>query len=363
LNDPIPQDSSTEVSTAAAGVVFEMAKAELDQQIVTAKRFPRSIKRFVDEATAMVTLNESIAGQCIYAIPRDGKTIEGPSARFAEIMASAYGNCRAGAAVISEGTDFIVARGTFFDLERNAGITVDVQRRITDSRGRRYKPDMIGVTGNAANSIALRNAILKGVPKAFWEHIYQRARAVIAGDFKTLANRRAAAVQAFVIFGVTEAQLLAKLGRAGIADVSMDDLVTLHGMLNAIKDGDSSPEQLFADDTPATSSAATSSAIPTPKARPAPAPVMIEVPPVHEQSPVMDETRGETPIQADIADSDDLSLATVNEKRYLAARAERLGTTIEDACAAVGVSNFERLSADGFIALKEHFAEVERERR
>ncbi|KAG1166891.1 hypothetical protein G6F35_017935 [Rhizopus arrhizus] len=106
----------------------------------------------------MVTLSQSIAEQCVYALPRDGKTIEGPSARFAEVIASAWGNNRAGARVIDDKGEFIIAQGVFHDLERNVAITYEVQRRIVDRQGRRFKPDMIGVTANAACSIALRNA-------------------------------------------------------------------------------------------------------------------------------------------------------------------------------------------------------------
>lgn len=88
-----------------SSMVSLLNRSEIDQQIATAHRFPRSIKRFRDEAMQMVTLNESVAGQCIYALPRDGKTIEGPSARFAEVIASAWGNSRAGARVVDDRGD------------------------------------------------------------------------------------------------------------------------------------------------------------------------------------------------------------------------------------------------------------------
>ena len=237
-----------EVMAVEENTVAVISRAEIDQQIATAKKYPRSIKRFLDEATAMATLNDSIAQQCIYALPRDGKTIEGPSARFGEIVASAWGNCRAGARVVNEGPEFITAQGVFHDLERNVAITYEVQRRITDKYGKRFKPDMIGVTANAACSIALRNSILKGVPKAFWEPIYQKSRAVVAGNFSTLANKRAQAIKEFAIYGVTEPMILAKLGREGTQDITPDDLVTLFGLLTAIRDGDTTPEQAFARD-------------------------------------------------------------------------------------------------------------------
>lgn len=85
-----------------SGTAALINRSEIDMQIATAHKFPRSIKRFRQEALAMVTLNEQIAESCIYALPRGNKTIEGPSARFAEVVASAWGNCRAGARVVSD---------------------------------------------------------------------------------------------------------------------------------------------------------------------------------------------------------------------------------------------------------------------
>lgn len=247
-----PEEGREVVSMSVeSGTVALLNKSEIESQVDTAHKYPRSIKRFLDEASQMVTLNESIAQQCVYALLRwDGKkqqnsVIEGPSARFAEIVASAWGNCRAGARVVSEGQEFVTSQGVFHDLERNVAITLEVQRRITGSNGARYKADMIGVTANAASSIALRNAILKGVPKAFWESLYQKARAVVAGDLKTLSVKRTEAIKQFALFGVSEAQILEKLGRQGVADVTVDDLVVLFGLLTAIKDGDTTPEQAF----------------------------------------------------------------------------------------------------------------------
>ncbi len=167
MNDQYEDGREVSAMSVEGGTVALLNRSEIDMQVATAHKFPRSIKRFRQEALQMVTLNESVAESCIYALPRSGKTIEGPSARFAEVVASAWGNCRAGARVVSDAGDFITAQGVFHDLERNVAITYEVQRRITDKNNRRFNADMIGVTGNAASSIALRNAILKGVPKAF----------------------------------------------------------------------------------------------------------------------------------------------------------------------------------------------------
>lgn len=247
MNDSYDEGREVTAMTVENGTAALLNKSEIDMQITTAHKFPRSIKRFRQESLAMVTLNESIAESCIYALPRGNKTIEGPSARFAEVVASAWGNCRAGARVVSDQGNFVTAQGVFHDLERNMAITYEVQRRITDKNGRRFNDDMIGVTGNAASSIALRNAILKGVPKAFWDDMYQAARATVMGDFQTLSNRRAEALKAFISLGVSNAQVFAKLGVGGIEDIGLEHLVTLRGLITAIKEGDTTPEQAFAD--------------------------------------------------------------------------------------------------------------------
>ncbi|PWT80201.1 MAG: hypothetical protein C5B44_05680 [Acidobacteria bacterium] len=234
------------VTTADVTSALAIAKGEIDMQIATAKRYPRSITQFIETATELVTLDQQTAEECIYALPRDGKTIEGPSARFAEILAYAWGNCRAGARTVGEDAQFVKSQGVYYDLEKNVGIQFEVARRITDRRGIKYKPDMIGTTANAAGSIALRNAVLKGIPKAFWKKPYERARAVVAGDFKTLANRRAEALKQFAVFGVTPEMIYELLAVRGVEDVTLDHMVTLKGILTAIKEGDTTPEQVFA---------------------------------------------------------------------------------------------------------------------
>jgi hypothetical protein len=239
-------EREVEATEVKAGVLALISKAELDQQIATARAFPRSLKAFVNECMEMATLNEKVASECFYALPRSGKTIEGPSARLAEIVASAWGNCRAGARIVDEGADFITAQGVFHDLQRNVSITYEVRRRITDSKGKRYNADMIGVTGNAACSIALRNAVFKGVPKAFWNDIYESARRAAVGDVKTLANKRTDALAYLQKMGATADMVFATLGVKGAEDIGLDELATLKGLITAVKDGETTIELAFA---------------------------------------------------------------------------------------------------------------------
>jgi hypothetical protein len=129
------------------------------------------------------------------------------------------------------------------DLEKNIAGSVEVKRRITDKHGRRYNDDMIVVTGNAACSIALRNAIFKVVPFGMAKGVYEKALEIVKGDASSLVQRRGGAVSWFVKAGATEAQVLQAIERESVEDITLDDLVTLQGLRTAIKDGESSIEE------------------------------------------------------------------------------------------------------------------------
>lgn len=235
-----------EIHASPLSVLETQTRGEIDMQIATAKRWPRSIKAFKQTAMEMATLDEQTAEACIYALPRAGKTIEGPSARFAEIVLSAWGNSRAGARTMSDEGNFVVAQGAFHDLERNVAINFEVRRRITNQQGRRYNDDMIGTTANAACSIALRNAVLKGIPKAFWSPIYDAARKTAVGDAKTLASRRADMLGYFQKLGASNERVFGLLGVKGADDITLDHLFTLKGLATAIKEGDTTVDDAFA---------------------------------------------------------------------------------------------------------------------
>lgn len=222
-----------------------VSAAEVNQQIATAKRYPRSLQRFRQTLLSQVTLSEPIAQSCLYALPRGGKKIEGPSIRFAEIAMGCWGNCRATARIVAETDNFIVAQGIFIDLERNVAVGIEVNRRIVDSKGKRYDLDMIGVTGAAASSIALRNAILRGIPRALFEEGYIAAKRTVAGTLATLQDRRNRMLEAFAPYNVTQQQILDVLGKQGLVEVGLEELVTLGGYLTAIQQEQSDPEDLF----------------------------------------------------------------------------------------------------------------------
>lgn len=334
-----------EIVTAESGTVALLNKSEIDMQIATAHKYPRSISQFRRDVIDMVTISESVAQECIYALPRDGKVIEGPSARFAEVIASAWGNGRAGARVVSDAGDFVTAQGVYHDLQKNVAITYEVQRRITGKNGRRFSADMIGVTANAACSIALRNAILKGIPKAFWADMYEGARRTAMGDVKTLPNRRAEAFKALQAYGITKEQALAKLGVVGESDVGQEQLLTLRGILTAIREGDTTPEQAFADESPGpvtpTAPPRKATATPAPPAQP---PADTTAQSVHDAIEEAMPPAPPPPATQTPAPANGEFTATTGEKQVLRLRAKQAG--IEDLGPLLASVGAEHVPAD-----------------
>jgi hypothetical protein len=241
-------DSAADLSALPA-----LSRAEIDIQIATAKRWPRSIVAFKKQAMELATLDEETAGACFYALPRDGKRIEGPSIRLAEIVASTWGNLRVGARIIEITDRAVIGQGACFDLEKNVAASVEVSRRITNRMGKRYSDDMVNTTAQAAMSIALRNAVFRVVPFAIVKDVYEAAKLVSLGKGLTMEQSRAKCVGAFAkLWPALTPDILWRLaGKTGADDIGTDELVQLRGLFTALKDGEISLEEVLRQlDTP-----------------------------------------------------------------------------------------------------------------
>jgi hypothetical protein len=111
--------------------------------------------------------------------------------------------------------------------------------------GKRFGDDMIATTGNAAASIALRNAVTRGIPKALWKELFDEAKKVAGGSAQTFGTRRDKTIKELGIQGATPDQIFALLGVTGIDDLRTEHLVHLRGLYNAIKDGEITVDEAF----------------------------------------------------------------------------------------------------------------------
>lgn len=236
----------TEVQDAS--VIYSQDKATIDVQIATAKAYPRNVRRATENAIAIVTLDAETASTCTYSLPRGGKPITGPTVHLAKILAQNWGNLRCEAKVVEIGTKQITSQAVAFDLENNLAIKVEVKRSIMSKTGR-FNDDMITVTGNAANAIALRNAILSVIPKAIVDKVYNEAKHTITGDLsdstKLIAKRKKVMDGFIQTYGITEKEVLNAIGKVAIEHITQDDLVVLIGIGQAIKDGDTTIDEAF----------------------------------------------------------------------------------------------------------------------
>lgn len=229
-------------------VIYQQDRATIDTMVATAKAYPRNIKRSTENAIAIVSMDKETASTCTYALPRGGKPITGPSVHLAKILAQTWGNMRVEAKVISIEDKHVTSQSIAFDLENNLAVKVEVKRSIMTKTGR-MNDDMITVTGNAANAIALRNAVLSVVPRSIVDKVYKAAMGTITGDISDsdkLIKQRKKVIDALKdAYNVTEAEILSAIGKASIDHIGSDEIVVLIGIGQSIKDGDTTIDLAF----------------------------------------------------------------------------------------------------------------------
>jgi len=242
------EENSLEVLPPSA--VESQTRAEIDIQIATAHRYPRSMAGFKARALDMATLDEETAASCIYSRPvgkKNGRPeyAEGLSIRMAEIVGAAYGNLRVGATMIEQTDRFVRARGFAHDLESNFAATSEVVESTVKRDGTPYDERMRVVVAKAALSKALRDATFKVVPRAMCKPIADEARKVAVGDAKTMDARRSAVMQWIGKLGLEPERVFSALGVEGEEDIGQEELKVLVGLRTAIKDGDVSVDEAF----------------------------------------------------------------------------------------------------------------------
>lgn len=239
-----------EVQAPSIQQIDAIERANVDTQVATAKQFPRDIRRALNNAIAIVTMDEGTAQACSYALPRGGKPITGPSVHLAKIISQCYGNIRAEAKVVEITDKHVVSRGTAWDLENNYAVAFEVRRSISGKFGR-FNDDMITVTGNAANAIAYRNAVLSVVPKALTDKVYNAAQELITGDLsddtKVIARRKKAIDMFKDEFNISEDELVKLCGKQTVNQIKKDEIALLLGFYQSLKDGDTTVDMLMKD--------------------------------------------------------------------------------------------------------------------
>lgn len=233
-----------------AEMLAGITRSEIDIQIATAKQYPRDINRVLNTIATYATMDKETAEDCFYVLRRkdangNDNVIEGLSIRMAEIIAGAWGNLRVQTRIIGNDGRKITAQAVCHDLETNFAVCKTVDRRITTKSGKTYSEDMQVVTGNAAASIAFRNAVLAVIPKAVTKRVINEVKKVALGQSIDLEQSRQNVIQYFAKLGVKQEQLFLYLGVNSVQEIDKQKIFELRATANAIKEGTTSVEECF----------------------------------------------------------------------------------------------------------------------
>jgi hypothetical protein len=240
-------EAKNSVMTVDSQAVAAINAAEIDNQIVTAHRFPRDERTAIDKSIRLATFTPQIAQSCIYMRPvgkKDGiqQFACGPSIRLAEVMKSSWGNIRIRTEVIGVRDGLVGVRWAVHDLESNVAQVGEVWRPYFGA------DKMIPVITAAAMKIAERDAVFAVVPKAYAEMVMQDARKAIVGEGEDKAALYSDVVASFGDKGIEIDTLLSIIDRKDYPQGSDEELVLLIGLNNAIADGLVKIEEVFGAD-------------------------------------------------------------------------------------------------------------------
>jgi hypothetical protein len=249
----------------ASAAVAEQARAQVEARFIMARRFPRDEMR-VREKLLLACRRPGFAEAAIYHKPI-GDGVEGPSVRMAEEAARCMGNIATDMTTIYDDQHERVIQVSATDLEANltypVSITIEktVERRKVKGgqviRGQRVNSygdtiyiveatdDEILNKVNALASKALRTVLLRLVPGDILEEAMQTAyetrRNTDAQDPEQAKKR---CCDAFSSIGVPVISLSEYLGHS-MDVVTLDELDTLRGVYGAIKEGETTWQEVI----------------------------------------------------------------------------------------------------------------------
>lgn len=224
------------------------AMSEVQAAIVLSRKFPRDLNQ-VDLKVERACKRVKMAEKAMYAYPRGGQTITGPTIRLAECIARAYGNLDFGIVELEQRDGESVVQSYCWDFESNLRQTkVFTVKHERKAKGRITKlTDPRDIYEMVANQGArrLRACILGILPADIIEDAIKTCDETLKGNNdKPIEDRIKAMVKAFSSLGVTQMMLEQRL--AHNIDVTIEtELIDLLKIYNSIKGGHTKREDWF----------------------------------------------------------------------------------------------------------------------
>lgn len=230
-------------------------RLENDTQMAIAVQRPRDNKAVLKEALDVLELSPTLVEGAIYSKPvgKDPQTgqqkyAEGLSIRSAEELRRIYGNNSAGTSIIEDRKDDAVIGAAFLDMEKNTRYAEEqvVSKFYKTRQGQivQHPPDRFAdVVLKAHKSKLLREVILRSLPAWLKSEFEAKARDLaMKGNLPALRSKM---TQKFTELNVTEEMILKHLGKAALKDITREDIVTMRGVFNAIRDGEQTADDVF----------------------------------------------------------------------------------------------------------------------
>lgn len=238
------------VETTGIEVFEAQERAAIDTQVATAKKYPRNLRRVLDNSVVIVTMNKETAKTCRYAKPVGNKTINGPSVHLARIICQQYGNIRVQQRIKAIEHKSIVAEAVAFDMETNYAVCVEARRSIVSKDGTRYSDSVIETNAMAILAIAERNAILKVIPKSLIDYVYDQAFKCAYGelsdDTKLLKEREKIYNEFKNKYTIEEDDVNRIAGVKTKEAIKPEHIADLVGVIQCLKDKEITVEELLA---------------------------------------------------------------------------------------------------------------------
>lgn len=235
------QDTSM-VQTAEA-----RATAEVQAQYIIAKRFPRNQHESYQNIIASCK-RPFLAEQAMYAYPRGGQLVTGPSIRLAESIAQTWGNLDCGVKEVSQSNGVSVAEAYAIDLQTNTRIvkTFHVKHERHTRKGKTRLTDPRDIYEMVANQGArrLRACILGVIPGDIIDAAVDQCKRTLESSDVPIGDQIRKMVLAFDELGVKVEHLEKRLGHKLDATIPQE-IVTLKGIFKSIKDGMAKREDFF----------------------------------------------------------------------------------------------------------------------
>lgn len=248
--NPLASAAAYAPPAAVSGLVSveqQRAVAEVQARLLTARACPRDPIRATDMILNDCT-RPALAQGALYAYSRGGSDVSGPTIRLAETMARRWGNIASGIKEISRGDGYSDCIAYAWDLE--TGYYDERQFRVrhwrdTKKGGYRIEDerDIYELVANMGQR-RKRAVLLSVIPGEVVEAAVAQAEATLNASADTSPEAVLAMVGAFEAYGVTRAQIEARIQRR-LDSIRPAQVVLLRKIYASLRDGMSDPSEWF----------------------------------------------------------------------------------------------------------------------